>query len=94
MVDSLRVRIERGAKLLDERAPGWRSRIDLETLDMRDGACCILGQVYLDYSTGITSLDLWRRPSTRDRGFATAKGERYSDLTAAWCAFLEAKEDK
>jgi hypothetical protein len=38
-------RIERGAALLDERAPGWRQRIDLEKLELSSCTTCVLGQV-------------------------------------------------
>ncbi len=38
-------RIARGAAFLDERAPGWRQRIDLEKLELSSCVACVLGQV-------------------------------------------------
>ena len=39
-------RVARGAALLDEKIPGWDSRIDLDVLDIDSCAQCILGQVF------------------------------------------------
>jgi len=38
-------RIAKGAALLDEKAPGWRSRVDADTLEMSSCARCVLGQL-------------------------------------------------
>lgn len=37
-------RVAAGADLLDKRIPGWRTRINLETLDLNESCRCILGQ--------------------------------------------------
>lgn len=37
--------VERGARLLDEKLPGWADQIDLDTLNMREGCNCIIGQI-------------------------------------------------
>lgn len=54
-VNDLRVllapRVEAGAKLLDERRPGWAMRIDLDRLDMERSCNCVLGQEY-EHDTG------------------------------------------
>jgi hypothetical protein len=44
MSSDLRERVARGAALLDERAPGWRRRIDWDAVDMSDCRACVLGQ--------------------------------------------------
>jgi hypothetical protein len=32
------------ATRLDEQYPGWAERIDLDTLNMSDSGCCVIGQ--------------------------------------------------
>jgi len=39
-------RVQRGAKWLDEKRPGWAKEIDLEKLNYTMGDRCILGQLY------------------------------------------------
>lgn len=39
-------RIERGAALLDEIRPGWRSQVNPDGLRMRSAEFCVLGQLY------------------------------------------------
>lgn len=38
-----RHQIEAGAKLLDEKVPGWVDMIDLEELDISDTCNCVVG---------------------------------------------------
>lgn len=37
--------VERGAKLLDTKLPGWHKQIKLNRLDLSDGCRCVLGQL-------------------------------------------------
>jgi hypothetical protein len=37
--------VDRGIKLLDQRIPNWREKIDLTTLDLASSQWCVLGQV-------------------------------------------------
>jgi hypothetical protein len=39
-------RVQRGANLLDERVPGWATRVNLYTFDITSAKDCVLGQVY------------------------------------------------
>jgi hypothetical protein len=39
-------RVANGARWLDEKFPGWESRIDPGTLDLTSGHHCICGQVF------------------------------------------------
>ncbi len=40
-------RVKRGLAWLEEtHGPGWEDKIDLATLNLRDGSACVLGQVY------------------------------------------------
>lgn len=46
--------IEQGVSLLDKHFCGryWVDKINLDTLDMKKGSLCILGQLFGDYSSG------------------------------------------
>lgn len=46
MTDTVEARVARGAAWLDEKYPGWYSKIDLSVLDISDCYQCVLGQVY------------------------------------------------
>lgn len=46
----MRDRVERGARLLDEKRPGWENEIDIEHFDISDANTCILGQVFMNGS--------------------------------------------
>lgn len=76
-------RVAAGIALLDERAPDWRSRINLETLDIRSGGYCTLAQVFGDFNRGRHHLELGR---PADYGFFLRDHDdlTYPDLTAAW----------
>lgn len=41
-----RSRVKSGARWLDENFPGWESRIDLDTLELKNSFNCICGQVF------------------------------------------------
>lgn len=49
-------RASRGAKLLDEKRPGWAGEIDLGELEMDNAAQCVLGQVYNSYGMGLNAV--------------------------------------
>lgn len=38
-------RVAKGAALLDEKRPGWERQIDLGTLDVQNGTCCVTAQL-------------------------------------------------
>lgn len=42
----LHPRVSRGARLLDQRRPGWYNEVNLVMLDMTSPYQCVLGQVY------------------------------------------------
>jgi hypothetical protein len=54
----LEQRVQRGAQLLDEKVPDWRSKIDVERLDISDFRDCILGQLFGSYRTGLREMGL------------------------------------
>lgn len=46
-------RVDKGVALLDERVPGWRSRIDREKLNMLHLSDCVLGQLFGGFKEGM-----------------------------------------
>jgi hypothetical protein len=86
--------VQRGIALLDEKVPGWRTKVDLDRLDMalgwpsRTGCGCILTQVFGSYGDGLQTLDFDTWHSDDDEfGFDVADARsdhRYRELTAAW----------
>ena len=80
--------VEDGAKLLDQKRPGWANEINTETLEMHDFYSCILGQLYGHYFTGIDLLkiqikgDAW---GFNVRGFNVHRNPSlYQALQSAW----------
>lgn len=53
-------RVRRGAALLDEKIPDWRTRVKPEILDMGSDQVCVLGQLH-DQSliAGLQCLGIW-----------------------------------
>jgi hypothetical protein len=90
-------RIQRGAALLDEKAPGWRQRVDLDRLEMSECTTCVLGQ--LDGRgerpwwpiVERFGLDFWVEEDVK-HGFAIDADtvDDYSALTAEWRQYIEA----
>jgi hypothetical protein len=81
-------RIERGAALLDEHAPVWPTKINLDTLNLSDCTYCVLGQVYGDYEDGLRALDGEAETSPERFGFEARGDEEYASLTAKWILYL------
>jgi hypothetical protein len=38
-------RVKKGAAYLDRHHKGWHNEIDIHTLDLSDGQCCVIGQL-------------------------------------------------
>jgi hypothetical protein len=87
-------RVMQGARLLDERTPGWERKIELEFLDMGDVHCCILGQVYDDlaYSEALDYLET-NLMSGAYHGF-DRDGESYSDLKQLWLKEIAKRQEE
>ena len=62
------VRVDRGARWLDQQYPGWHTSMDLVMLNINDPNWCVLGQVYFrhlgdqDRDRLLTSVGYWWRP--------------------------------
>lgn len=61
-------RVDKGIRLLDENAPGWRKSINLDALHLGSLENCVLAQVYGTFGNGLTTLDIHGDPA-RDCGF-------------------------
>lgn len=107
-LEEAKLRVERGAALLDERYPGWEHSVDLAKLDLSDSCRCILGQLfdkdgyYIDggYTLGVKQLDLFlsgdSRLSARYFGFNAdrrRRGVHFSELDEAWIALIKRRYD-
>jgi len=97
-LDAARARASRGAALLDDRDPGWATRVDPGSLHLSDGSACVLGQLWGEYRHGLGRarvLDFSSAPSRFvspvDLGFQAvgdlgdaAEALDYTYLTRAW----------
>lgn len=85
-------RVARGAELLNGLVPGWTERIDVNTLDIKLGDRCVLGQVFSerteDYGAYYRGLDtLLVGDFGADYGFHVLEACNYSEweaLTNEW----------
>ena len=91
-------RAARGAAYLDRVDPGWYRHVDLDRLELADGARCVLGQHYGAFFQGLTRaglLNLSSAPlgslSPVDYGFLCVQGvdaamqaRDYALLNRAW----------
>jgi hypothetical protein len=94
MSDTIAERVTRGAKLLDQKWPGWASKIKLNVLAMDDCVGCVLGQLAGDYEDGATKL-FGRGRSFQEsvsHGFhIELRGEYWDALQDAWLAEIAAR---
>lgn len=93
----------KGAAVLDEKVPGWRDKIDPDTLDLESLEDCVLGQLFpleeserMDYGTAWGKGMKTLFPNYLDTnehieyGFEcdSGNGQTYEELTAAWKEYL------
>jgi len=88
-----------GARLLDEKKPGWHKKVKITTLDVADGGQCPLGQLYTTYWAGRDSLDLNVIGSYRHGFVASGRhdvniDEEYRELTRLWKDEIRARRAK
>jgi hypothetical protein len=80
----------KGAALLDKRLPGWRDKVEPETLQLRWCSSCVLGQLFGAYDRGIELLGL-NDQEAREYGFYAGGATRpttWERLTIAWRKLL------
>lgn len=78
-----------GAAWLDEQRPGWAERVDTDTLNMSDGACCVFGQLDGSAAAGADAVAWWYNDGwawMHEHGFYISGGnqEDYDRLTDEW----------
>jgi hypothetical protein len=92
-----------GARWLSEKGPaGWWERVDTATLDITDGAYCVLGQVFAKeaaecggihdgylFATQYIWDDLMTATWQFEHGFITIHDDEYNELREAWIAEIE-----
>src|SRR5690554_6845836 len=97
-LEAARARAARGAAYLDDADGGWHTRLDPATLELADGAHCVLGQLHGGFRHGLLRarvLDLSSAPlaslSPVDLGFQARRdlGDEiealdYAYLNRAW----------
>ena len=82
-------KVAAGIKLLDEKKPGWRSLVDVESLRLENCDVCVLGQVFGHYDTGKAKLGIDNYES-KALGFNTDYS--FSELNEAWKEALGANQ--
>lgn len=89
--DFLNERVARGVALLDEKAPGWYEKINLDNLYMGSTFACVIGQISEGaYNDGLAALGLDEDTSPR-YGFdfyniSEGSSTRWNDLQNLWTA--------
>ncbi len=74
-------RVVRGMDMLDSYGPvGWRSHVNLATLDMSSDTDCVLGQVYGRFSKGMEELRLYSHVEAARMGFAAVRNGGYGNI--------------
>jgi hypothetical protein len=98
--EAIRERVARGARLLDEKRPGWEGCIALDHIEMDMCDSCILGFVYGHYHVGSDRLFgylnvTWEADepevlAAEDHGFNACLADdpdaEYAALAVAWRA--------
>src|SRR6056297_918621 len=106
-INVARARVQRGAAYLDDADDGWHTRLNPATLELADGAHCVLGQLHGGFRTGLLRariLDLSSAPlaslSPVDLGFQARRdlGDEiealdYTFLNRAWREELDQRRD-
>ena len=99
--NGFRQQIEAGAKLLDEKVPGWVERQNLEKLDISDIDNCVVGQTFPDRPYTEALMELFDEDDEQSAlhmslqyGFCIPSDrtyEGYSQLTEEWIEYIEGR---
>jgi hypothetical protein len=81
VTDMTRESVLAGMVWLDEHAPGWVEKIDLDTLELAHPKMCVLGQVYGDYGAGMDVVFPQPDPRSWDAEAAEATAAIYGFTT-------------
>ncbi len=100
MVKTAAERVKAGAALLDRKRPGWANKVVAETLDMREGEQCVLGQIFGDFDAGLRKIGAMEGDARLDLGFTTdyldrsrtrSHREEEHELKTIWLAEVYAR---
>lgn len=82
--------VNRGVEFLNKNSPGWRSKINADTLYISSHNSCILGQLFGDYGKGIDALNLECFDQRVEYGFTHPWDNtvQFPELDDAWKAEL------
>jgi hypothetical protein len=88
--------VRRAVIVLDEKVPGWASRVDSDELNMMSPTRCILGQVFRDEAQAFNAAHRDRNISgygwaNNVDGFATIHGEAFANYDDEWRVVLNAR---
>lgn len=68
-------RVARGAEYLDFALPDWFMRINTSVLDMTDGSCCVIGQIYGAFTRTIQNVFGWTEIDAENYGVLINDGD-------------------
>jgi hypothetical protein len=75
-------RVKRGIALLEEKhGPNWADGLSLGELDLKDGAHCVLGQLYGEYRSALVELQLRDGQESDECGFSSYAYDSYGEGT-------------
>jgi hypothetical protein len=77
-------RVEKGAKLLDEKCPNWWNKVDISELNQGSSSTCVLGQLKGDYVNGLDFLGMEAGNPAREKGYSYYFYEEVDNLNAEW----------
>jgi hypothetical protein len=80
--------VQAGVRLLDEKQPDWRSKVNVGSFSVVHRDLCVLGQVFGWYGTGLKALGLSRRGEWTDDDL----GAPYGFSIAGWGSNAEWEE--
>ena len=93
-MSSLKDRVDRGIRLLDEQLPDWDKGVNLATLNLGNGRFCVLGQLFGRYEDGHHRIGLQSETQAVLHGFhimckssrlpEPLEMERWEELTNVW----------
>ena len=89
--EQLEKRVQKGIKFLNKKYPNWHKKIKLKHLDMQNGKCCILGQLYNHFTHGIDELKL---KEGMPLGFSLScddADDAWASLTTLWKTAIQQK---
>jgi len=106
-MNKFREEIKRGAALLDNKFPGWESKVNVKTLDMSKASLCLIRQVNPYYEVWHTEREILPLQegtaesllhASAEHGFYVEDQGRfpeqaYAPLTQEWIQLLQERQN-